>query len=77
MTFNHILFNKLHGAKPMRSKIEAARMAAVQDYAAGSDGKIEIAANAEVQPIDTGIWVAAWVFISNDDVAEAQQTSSD
>lgn len=46
------------------NKIEAARYLAGVAYATSNDD-IEVDDNAEVSAVDEGVWVQAWVFISN------------
>jgi len=50
------------------SRIEAARLTAHRNF---SDlGRREIDPDAQCQPVDSGVWVQAWILIPNDEIDE-------
>lgn len=55
-----------------RAMIEIAR----ELYVTGSDGDIDIDSNAAVSYGEQGAYVAAWVFVPNDDGGEVDTSSS-
>ena len=53
------------------NKIQAAIQCAREQYSRPSE--IDIDDNPEIVALDRGVWVAAWVFVRNDAISDAQQ----
>ncbi len=56
------------------SKIDAARLIANQNYA-DNNGEVDFDDNAAVMPVDTGVWVQAWVFVANEEIRLMQSNN--